>query len=87
MKKEEFSNYMRLSTAAREIGVTSSAIKKHVKSGRLDFIEIDGVIFVERSALLYLDAQTCQLREKRKAKSKPGRKPKNLYNVPQNREL
>ena len=71
----ETDDYITKKTAAKLIGVSDTAITKHVRSGRLQTVEIDGVLFINRDSLWALDQQNREMREKRRAKSKPGRKP------------
>ena len=42
-------NWIRVTTAAKELGIKRQAIYYHLKSGNLERLEIDGVSFVRRT--------------------------------------
>lgn len=66
MKRSE-PQLIKISTAAKLIGVTRQAIYKHIHAGNLGCIEIDGAKFVNRDELLILDAKYKEQRERRRS--------------------
>ena len=56
---------IKISTAAKLIGVTRQAIYKHINAGNIAVIEIDGAKFVNRDDVIILHARTRDMRERR----------------------
>ena len=56
---------IKISTAAKLIGVTRQAIYKHINAGNIAVIEIDGAKFVNRDDVIVLHARNREMRERR----------------------